>query len=69
MLRSRRSANVQQLNLLETSLPQKNNDRVWTSLDDEQRTRILDMLARLIARIITAQNGIKIVRDIEDSHD
>jgi hypothetical protein len=55
MLHNRRGANVQQLSFLETSLSQRNDD-VWATLDDEQRTLVLGILARLIARAIARPN-------------
>ena len=68
MLRNRRGANVKQLSFLESSLPQNNND-VWATLDDEQRTLVLGVLARLIARMIGAQTNVNVVADLEESHE
>jgi hypothetical protein len=68
MLRNRRGANVKQLSFLETSLPQSDND-VWATLDDEQRTLVLGMLARLIAKMVAAQTNVNVAADLEDSHE
>jgi|WetSurMetagenome_2_1015567.scaffolds.fasta_scaffold411091_2 hypothetical protein len=56
---------MQQLSLLETASPQT-DDRVWRALDDQQRTLILNMLARLIARMITSQ---KAAASVEGNHE
>jgi len=68
MLHNRRGANVQQLSFLETSLSQRNDD-VWATLDDEQRTLVLGILARLIARAIAVRTAVNIAADVEASHD
>jgi hypothetical protein len=49
--RHRRSKAMQQLSLLETPLP-PGTPSVWNALDDEQRTKIVTMLAQLIAKTI-----------------
>lgn len=59
---------MQQLSLLETSLPQS-DDHVWATLDNKQRTLILDMLARLIARMITSRNRVKTAAEVEGNHE
>lgn len=59
---------MKQLSLLETSLPQNDND-VWATLDDEQRTVLLGMLARLIARVSTAQTNEDVVAGREESYE
>lgn len=68
MLPNRRGANVKQLSFLETSLPQSDND-VWATLDDEQRTLALSMLARLIARMVAAQTNVNVAAALEESHE
>lgn len=68
MLRHRRGANVKQLSFLESSLPQSDND-VWATLDDEQQTLVLGMLARLIARMLAAQTIVHVAADPEKSHE
>jgi hypothetical protein len=68
MLCRRRDANVRQLSLLETSLPQNYND-VWATLDDEQRTLVLGMLARLMARVIAARTDVNLAATMEESHE
>jgi len=65
---NRRGANVKQLSFLETSLPQSDND-VWSTLDDEQRTLVLSMLARLIAKMVAAQTNVNVAADLEESHE
>jgi len=59
---------MQQLSLLETSSPQT-DDRVWRALDDQQRTLILNMLARLIARMITTRKSQKAAASVEGNHE
>ncbi len=59
---------MQQLSLLETPRAQP-DDTVWTTLDNEQRTLVLGMLARLIARVIAARSTVTIAADAEASHD
>jgi hypothetical protein len=68
MLHNKRGANVQQLSFLETSLSQRNDD-MWAALDDEQRTRVLGILARLIARAIAVRTAMNIAADGEASND
>jgi hypothetical protein len=68
MLHNKRGANVQQLSFLETSLSQRNDD-MWAALDDEQRTRVLGILARLIARAIAVRTAVNIAAHVEASHD
>jgi hypothetical protein len=68
MLRNRRGANVQQLSFLETSSSQHDND-MWSTLDDEQRTLVLDKLARLLTRVIAARTSVNDATDVEASHD
>jgi hypothetical protein len=68
MLHNRRGANVQQLSFLETSLSQRNDD-VWATLDDEQRTLVLGILARLIARAIAVRTAVNIAAHAEASND
>jgi hypothetical protein len=65
---NRRGANVKQLSFLESSLPQSDND-VWATLDDEQRTLVLSMLARLIATMVAAQTNVNVAADPEESHE
>jgi hypothetical protein len=59
---------MQQLSLLATSSPQT-DDRVWRTLDNQQRTLILDMLARLIARMITTRKSRKTAAGVEENHE
>lgn len=59
---------MQQLSFLETSLSQRNDD-VWATLDDEQRTLVLGILARLIARAIAVRTAVNIAAHVEASHD
>ncbi len=59
---------MKQLSLLETALPQSDN-HVWATLDNEQRTVVLGMLARLIARVIAAQTNMNVATGLEESHE
>lgn len=68
MLRNRRGANVQQLSFLEPSVSQPADD-VWTTLNDEQRTLVLSMLARLIARVVAARTRVNTAADAEARRD
>lgn len=59
---------MQQLSLLETPLP-PSDDPVWRALDNQQRTLVLDGLARLIARMITIRNSPKASGSVEENHE
>ncbi len=59
---------MQQLSFLETSSSQHDND-MWSTLDDEQRTLVLDKLARLLTRVIAARTSVNDATDVEASHD
>ena len=45
------------------------DDVVWATLDDEQQTRVLGMLARPIARVIAARTSVNMAADVEASHE
>ena len=59
---------MRQLSLLEPPVPQSHND-VWITLTHEQRNLVLDMLARLIARVIAAQTHPNPVAHTERRHE
>ena len=42
---------------------------VWATLDDEQQTRVMGMLARPIARVIAARTSVNMAADVEASHE
>jgi hypothetical protein len=60
---------VQQLSLLETSLPQDDDHAVWSALDDEKRAIVVSMLARLIARLTSARTNVNLGADVEANHE
>ena len=60
---------MQQLSLLETSLPQNEDHAVWKTLDEEQRALAVGMLARLIAKLTAAQRVVTKSADKERDHD
>lgn len=60
---------VQQLSLLETSLPQNDDHAVWSALDDEKRAIVVSMLARLIARLTAARTNVNFGADVEVNHE
>jgi len=68
-LPNRRSANVQQLSLLETSSSQEDDSAVWTALDDERRATVVTLLARLIVRLTAARNNVSLAAEGEANHE
>ncbi|HEV8718852.1 MAG TPA: hypothetical protein VGX03_39285 [Candidatus Binatia bacterium] len=60
---------MQQLSLLETSLPQNEDHAVWKTLDEEQRALVVAVLARLIAKLTTARRVVTKSADKGRDHD
>ena len=60
---------MQQLSLLETSLPVNRTVAVWATLDDEQQALVVAVLARLIARLTAAQSNVTVTADKDKNHE
>lgn len=60
---------MQQLSLLETSLPVNRGAAVWATLDDERRALVVAVLARLIARLTAARSNVTVTADKDENHE